>query len=147
MKKLTRKSLVVALSCVMLVALVWFQPYQGLYVHMQDSSWTEVTISSDNMREPLTLKAGRWRSTAKVSGISHGVYDIHVKYEDGREFFGTLFHLDAGIRQRLDVYIERVRGTEKIRVRQYANKFDFLFKGEKKASETSKKEPFQLDWI
>ena len=123
--KIPKGKAVLAVALLLLVSCAWFRPYQGLYVHMQDSSWAEVTIDSSNMEVPLTLKAGGWSSTAKVDGISHGVYDMHVKYRDGREFWGTLLHTDAGIRQRLDLYIERVPGTEVIRVRQYFNKFYF----------------------
>ncbi len=132
---------------VLLLVVVWLKSDRGLYVHMRSSSWSDVAVQSKNLSKPVMLRSSTGRSTLKANEISHGVYNIHVRFKDGKEFWATLFHYDAGVRQRLDVYIERVPGTETIKVKEFANQVDLVFKGEKRASKTTRKEPFELDWI
>lgn len=121
------------------------RPPSTLYVHIDGLDWANVTVQSENLPQPQRFD--RSAQAVRVYPVSHGVYRIGVQLADGQCVWSQLFHYDAGVRQRVDVFLTPSSKPGCIHFRETANQKDPLFEGDTLPSDTAEQKPFRLDWI
>ena len=84
-------------------ALTLPRPPSTLYVHIDGLDWTNVTVQLSNLPQPQRFD--RSAQDVRVYPVSHGVYRIGVQLADGQSVWSKFFHYDAGVRQRVDVFL------------------------------------------
>ncbi len=108
-------------------ALTLPRPPSTLYVHIDGLDWTNVTVQSSNLPQPQRFD--RSAQDVRVYPVSHGVYRIGVQLADGQSVWSKFFHYDAGVRQRVDVFLAPSSKPGCIHFRETANQKDLLFRG------------------
>ena len=127
------------------LALNLHRPPSTMYVHIDRLDWTNVTVQSENLPQPQRFD--RSAEAVRVYPVLHGVYRIGVQLAEGRSVWCQLFHYDAGVRQRVDVFLTPSSKPGGIHFRETANEKDLLFEGDTRASDATEQKPFRLDWI
>jgi hypothetical protein len=143
------KIAVFATVCITALILVLLNTHRlqssALYIHVDSIPWSTVTVESSNLSRPQQFD----RSTreVRVSPILHGVYRIRVQLSDGQSIWSQFFHYDAGVRRRIDVFLEPSQTSGQIHFRQTANQNKQLFNGDARPEDTTEEKPLTLDWI
>ena len=80
-----------------------------LTIHCDPAVCKAITVTKEGQPELVGSKArdGQWL----VTPISHGPYTFDIRLADRRTVRTGYFHLDAGERKRVDVYITRPSST------------------------------------
>jgi hypothetical protein len=79
-----------------------------LIVHCDPAQCGGITVRRESVPELLNAPAAA--SGVRVTPISHGPYTIEAGFSDGKHLWVSYYHLDAGERKRVDVYIDRITG-------------------------------------
>lgn len=80
-----------------------------LTIHCAPAVCDEVAVTKESVPElsSSTSATGTWQ----ISSISHGPYSIAIRFRDGRTLTAEYYHLDAGERKRVDIFIARPAGA------------------------------------
>jgi len=117
----------------------------GLAIHIDALPWESVTVESTNLPQPrrFRLRSGE----LFVSPIAYGQYRVAIGFPDGRSVWTYYFHLDTGLRRRVDLFVSPSTRAGYIHFRQTENGGDELFSGETRPEDTTAEKPFSLSGI
>jgi hypothetical protein len=133
------------LGFLLVTPLVSRRPPGMLYVHIDGFAWTNVTVRSENLPQPLSFVPSN--SAVQVTPVSHGIYRIGVQFADGQSVWSEFFHADAGVRRRVDVFLAPSSRPGYIHVRETINQKDLLFENDIRPADASEQKPSRLGWI
>jgi hypothetical protein len=75
-----------------------------LTIHCNPSICADISVSKEEF--PPTIRQTKTKDTVVVSPVSYGPYNFDIRLADGHRFRTGYYHLDAGERKVVDVYIE-----------------------------------------
>lgn len=115
---------------------------EGLFLHIDGMSWNMVTVSSP----PLMKRIPYQQSPLKLCSLRHGKYLLSLTLQDGRILWWEFYHYDAGIRRRVDLYVQRISPNQFTFLQTY-NHDNTLFEGSVIIDTISEQHPYRLDWF
>jgi hypothetical protein len=86
-----------------------------LVIHGDATHWRSVTVDGGYEGDPQVFE--RPGDVVTRSPLEHGEYSVTVRFADGKVLYLSYFHTDAGIRRRVDVYIQHTPGGDYAYVR------------------------------
>ncbi len=115
----------------------------ALILHLESIPWKTVTVESGNLPSPVLFNQGA--AQCHITPISHGIYRIGIKLDQGGTLWSEFFHSNAGEDRRIDITV--TPSATGFHFRQTANQSKMLFEGDTPAETSTEQKPFRLGWI
>lgn len=121
-----------------------------LVVHIARNNWSSVQFQSPNLRgEDVVCKCC---GNPELRDISHGPYTIGVQFTDHADLWVTYFHMNAGGRRRVDLFVTRTGELAEVRCvatewHSIVSKKQVVITRILRLKDTSPTKPFDLDWM
>lgn len=114
-----------------------------LFLHPSGKQWSRITVTPPVDSHTTATSFRATDDLLKVAPIVYGPYLLRIEYADGRVVWATFWHADAGVRKRVDLYINRGPGGAEFR--QVINQNETVFTGSVRPEQTSETKPFLLE--
>ena len=116
-----------------------------LTLHISGKAWNRVTVTTQFVNNaPMIFSPP---DAIRVSPISHGPYYILVEFEGEQKLWAFYFHLDAGIRRKVDIYMDGTPDNDTITMRTVAYGDEIIYTNTAAACQTSEENPANLNEI
>jgi hypothetical protein len=110
-------------------------------VYFKPEECKTITVTSSNFVESRVFQAVY--SPAVVTPIGHGSYVFHVHFKDDKNLYFEYFHIDAGKRKEVDIYVDRMDGS-RARLKLWAYGRSVLANEAVDMDQSSKASPYNL---
>jgi hypothetical protein len=123
-----------------------------LTVHGDPAGWRTVEVDSTDGGPHLVVE--RPGPIVDFPELGYGPHPLRIVYADGTTVWASYFHLDTGMRRRVDVYATRVPGGDTVKFRCVIRnrpvifgRSETLFDGSVEAGKTSRGRPLTLSSV
>lgn len=117
-----------------------------LTLYAPQQMWKSVSVDGNQV-----LVSG---TSVQISPLSYGPHDLRFVMADGKIFYATFFHSDTGVDRQVNIYVNYQPYTSIADFRQTITRYETfpgrtrtVFTGNTHPEQTSKTNPFMLDWI
>ena len=123
-------------------------PYVGLLipsalrVHISGIAWDQATVSSHNI--PDSPKTFSTPEEIIVSPLRYGPHRFMVKFADGQILWLHYYQTDAGVRRKVDIYLDGTPAHDTISIRAVAYGDKTIYSNTVAASQTSEEKPVDI---
>ena len=143
-----KRLLIGGLAALVVVIALLILPYASrlspavLNVHISGMAWDRVTVTTQFVTNaPTTFSPPE---EIIVSPISYGPYYIQIDYADEQKFWIHYYHTDAGIRRKVDIYLDGLPENNTVAVRAVAYGDNTIYSNTVSASGTTKEKPVDI---
>ena len=147
-KEMTTRGKRLLFSGAAVLIILMILPYIGLLtpsalcVHISGLAWHHTTVISHNIPDgPKTFSPPE---EIIVSPLRYGPHHFMVKFADGQILWLHYYQTDAGVRRKVDIYLDEIPGHDTISIRAVAYGDKTIYSNTVAASQTSEEKPVDI---